>query len=219
MGVTTPRRQRREREKRDKHRRHRQMPHGRRRAPGWLMPAAVVGALVLGIFALRAAGVFDPPPRTADINLVPEPAQPLGTRLPDEGNAHVPTGQRATYNTIPPASGPHWAQPAAPAPWGVKDGKLPDEVTVHNLEHGGVVISYNGLAASEVDLLRSLVRNFLNTQFRKIILQPYPELTDAKIAVTAWRWQLKLQSVDEVQIAQFVRARHSSPEAPEPNAR
>jgi len=105
----------------------------------------------------------------------------------------------------------------APASWGIKDSTLPNEVTTHNLEHGGIVIAYANLTSAETDQLKSIVRALMNGTYRKIILEPYP-LTDAKVALTSWGWLLNLQSVDQIQIVQFTRSHYSDPNfAPEPN--
>jgi len=214
MAIGT-RRERREKQKRDQKHRQRRVSSSSSGVAGRLVvPAVVLGAIALGIFGMRAAGVFDPPPAPLDINStefqVPSGAT-IGTLEPDQGTAHIPVGQPGHYNTEPPTSGEHWSSssPAAPTPWGIKDAMLPREVTTHNLEHGGIVIVYNNLSPTEVDQLRSVVRSLMNGTYRKIVLEPYPPLGDAKIALTAWRWMLKLPSVDQVQIVQFVRAHYS----------
>ena len=219
---------RRERRERQKRQRQHGQPNQRRRGSANLTNQLVVGGLVavgivLAIFGLRAAGVFEPPPAqldpTASEFQVPS-GQTIGTLEPDQGTAHIPVGERGTYNTVPPTSGQHWSStaPVAPAPWGIKDGTLPNEVTTHNLEHGGIVIAYNNLTPAEVDQLKAIVRTLLNGTYRKIILEPYPALGDAKVALTAWRWLLKLPKVDQTQIVQFVRAHYSDPNyAPEYN--
>ena len=215
----TPRRERREQEKRKK-----RPPQGRRGGGprvggGWLTAAVVAGVLVVGIFGLRALGVFEPPPPPIDLGAIstPQPGEVVGTKQADEGAGHIDVGQRATYRTNPPTSGPHWGLPHAG--WGVKDSAQDDERTVHNLEHGGIVISHNGLASEDVGKLKTLVRQLNGTQFPKVLLQPYPRLTDAKIAAAAWHWSLKVQAYDEAQLLKFVRAHHGpSGEAPEPNA-
>ena len=39
------------------------------------------------------------------------------------------------------------------------------------------------------------------------------------VALTSWRWLLKLQSVDDIQVVQFVRVHYSDPNyAPEAQA-
>ena len=82
-----------------------------------------------------------------------------------------------------------------------------------------LVIGYNNLSPAEVDQLKSIVRALSNGAYRKIILEPYPSLTDSKVALTSWRWLLKLQSVDDIQVVQFVRVHYSDPNyAPEAQA-
>ena len=175
----------------------------------------VIGGLVLAILGLRAAGVFEPPGATVDLNAARvAPGETVGTKVPDEGNSHIPDGQRMSYNSAPPTSGSHWQTPAT---WGIKDSQEPNERTTHNLEHGGIVIAYSpNLAAGDVDRLKGLVRGVSGT-YRKVVLEPYAQLTDAAIAVTAWDWILKLQSYDETQIVKFMNAHYQSKDAPEPN--
>jgi hypothetical protein len=212
------------RDRREKQRRQRQQPRARRGGlTNQLIVAGVIVGLVILLFAgLRAAGVFDPPPSQADFNdpQFDPSGQTIGELMPDQGTQHIQAGQPGHYNSEPPTSGEHWSSlsPAAPAPWGIKDSMLPREVTTHNLEHGGIVIAYNNLSSAEVDQLKSLVRGLSNGAYRKIILEPYPPLGDAKVAVTAWRWLLKLPSVDQTQIVKFVRAHYSDQKyAPEWN--
>jgi hypothetical protein len=215
------------RDRREKQKRQRQRQQQKRRGSGGianqlLVGGFVIGAIVLGVLGLRAAGVFEPPAAALDLNSadfqVPA-GTTIGTQEPLLKPDHIPVGQPGTYNTVPPTSGQHWSQTGvAPAPWGIKDANLPNEVTTHNLEHGGIVIGYANLTPAETDQLKSIVRALMNGTYRKIILEPYP-LTDAKIALTSWGWLLKLQSVDQIQIVQFTRSHYSDPNfAPEPNA-
>ncbi|MFN2520570.1 MAG: DUF3105 domain-containing protein [Candidatus Limnocylindria bacterium] len=216
MAVAT-RRDRREQEKRRQQRRKggKVARPGRRRS-GWVPAAIVVGVVILAIFAARAAGVFDAPPKPIDVNSAEnQPVGDIGQKVADLGNAHIPAGQHATYNSVPPTSGEHYAQPTAPAAAGVKDSTLPNEVTTHNLEHGGIVIAYNNLTPGDLDALKSLYRSLSNAGYRKILVEPYPTLTDAKIAVTAWDWILKLPGYDQTQIIRFVRGHYDGAEAPE----
>lgn len=180
------------------------------------------GAIVVAVVALiaggRALGVFGPPPAPAKPLAVQKydvAGETIGTQDLDEGRGHPSTGVKVAYKLDPPTSGDHWGSPAAPAPWGIKDATLPNEVTLHNLEHGGIVVHYKDLSADELSKLRELVRTMLQSGYPKIILQPYP-LTDARIAVTAWHWKLKLPGFDDVQIVKFVKSHYQSTEAPEP---
>lgn len=72
-----------------------------------------------------------------------EGGKPLaGQKLEDQGRTHVPKEQweKFSYNSNPPASGPH------DATWtkaGIYDNPQGDGYLIHALEHGYVVISYN----------------------------------------------------------------------------
>jgi hypothetical protein len=205
------------RERREKQKRQRQRQPQKRRGSGGItsqlvIGGFVIGAIALGILGLSAAGVFQPPPAPIDLNAaqfqLPAGAT-IGTLEPLQSPEHIPVGQHGSYNTVPPTSGQHWNQAGlAPATWGIKDSKLDNEVTTHNLEHGGIVIGYNNLTPAETDQLKGIVRTLMNGTYRKIILEPYP-LSDAKVALTSWGWLLKLQSVDQIQIVQFTRAHYS----------
>jgi hypothetical protein len=217
MTVTT-RRDRRERERTKQQRRRSGggSPAPRRRiGQGWIVVGLIVGFVAL-ILVARALGAFDPPV-AIDVNSqqFDTTGQTVGTKMADLGGAHIQSGQKATYNSVPPTSGEHWAAPAGPVPWGIKDTTLPPEATTHNLEHGGVVIAYNGLTTSEVDQLKGIVGNMRSSGFNKIILEPYPDLKDAKVALTAWTWLYKLQGVDQTEIIKFLRAHYDPVEAPE----
>lgn len=214
------------RDRREKQKRQRQRQQPKRRSSGGLtnrlvIGGFVVGAIVLGVLGLRAAGVFDPPAAAIDINSaafqVPA-GTTIGTQEPLQAAEHITPPAKGSYNTVPPTSGQHYNQAGvAPTSWGIKDSNLPNEVTTHNLEHGGVVIGYANLTPAETDQLKSIVRALMNGTYRKIVLEPYP-LTDAKIALTSWGWLLKLQSVDQIQIVQFTRSHYSDPNfAPEWN--
>jgi hypothetical protein len=218
MTVST-RRERRERERTRQQRRRTGGGGGsapRRIGQGWIILGVVVAVAAL-IIVGRALGAFDAPAKPIDVNAseFDTTGQVVGTKVQDLGNTHIPSGQRATYNSVPPTSGEHYSAPAAPAPWGIKDTTLPNEVTTHNLEHGGIVIAYNGLSSGELDQLKGIVRQLLSSGYPKIILEPYPDLKDAKVALTAWTWIYKLQSVDQTQIVRFFRAHYDPVEAPE----
>lgn len=217
MTVTT-RRERRQQQRRQQQRRASTSGGGGGGTRGsrqlWIALAVVAGIAVL-ILVGRAAGVFNPPASQTGVLGVDSSGPTVGTHMPDIGNPHIPVGQSANYPSLPPTSGPHWSQSGvAPAPWGVKTAFLPFEVTVHNLEHGGIVILYNGLSTEETQQLESTVRTLTANGLPKIVLEPWPALKDAKIDLTAWNWILKLQSYDQTQVVKFVR-QHYEGEAPE----
>lgn len=128
--------------------------------------------------------------------------EPLpGEFVPSLGNAHVPTTDtpHVAYNSDPPTSGPHLPYLA---PWGIHTRPLSKELQVHNLEDGGVVVSYKPECADRVlEPLRQIVTRYAD----HVLLVPYPGL-DRCIALTAWTRVDKLDEVDERRIARFIDA-------------
>src|SRR3990172_5795728 len=113
--------------------------------------------------------------------VLPERLQPpLGREVSIEGIAHIRPGQpHPAYSTYPPTSGVHYE---GSAEWGIYDNPIPDEIQVHNLEHGGILVQYNCQGCDDlVENLRKVVARY-NT---KVILAPYPKM-DSRIALTAW---------------------------------
>jgi hypothetical protein len=83
------------------------------------------------------------------------------------------------YDSFPPSSGPHYAQPA---PWGIYPDSIKQTILVHNLEHGGVIIQYGtGVGESDVQKLQS----FYQDDPYGLVVAPYAKL-GKKIAATAW---------------------------------
>ncbi|HEY9846255.1 MAG TPA: DUF3105 domain-containing protein, partial [Candidatus Caenarcaniphilales bacterium] len=138
----------------------------------------------------------------------PLPRQPAttfrpGTRIRDLGQEHVPEGTQVTYNSNPPTSGPHYQYPAA---WGIYKTPPRDEFLVHNLEHGGVLISYNPeqIKGQELRRLRAQARK-LSTINPRIIVTPRRNLNTA-IALTAWGYLQKLDSYNAAAVKSFYNA-------------
>jgi len=221
MTVTT-RRERRQQQRRQEQRRATGGGGGggsRGISQVWIVLGVVVGLIALVLIA-RAAGVFDPPTASnidASSSQYDVTGQTIGTHQEDLSNAHVPSGTKVNYPSLPPTSGSHWPAPAAPAPWGVKTAWLPFEVTTHNLEHGGIVIMYGpDVTTDQVNTLRLYVRQLQASGFPKIVLEPWPDMPkDSKVILTSWDWILKLPNPDDALEAKFVRQHYDSSEAPE----
>ena len=123
-----------------------------------------------------------------------------GQEIPAMGANHIAVGaEHEPYNSNPPTSGPHYAQPAN---WGIYDEPLPDEKLVHNLEHGGIWISYRD--KDNVELVKQL-KDITDDYSVKVILTYRPQ-NDAPIAVAAWGRLLKLETFDRKQILDFLKA-------------
>ncbi|MCU0532379.1 MAG: DUF3105 domain-containing protein [Hydrococcus sp. Prado102] len=127
-----------------------------------------------------------------------------GTPIPDLGQEHVPESQRVKYNSNPPTSGAHHATPAA---WGIYHKQPPlDERLVHNLEHGGIIISYHPdrIKGQDLEKIQAQARE-LSAINPRIIVTPRANL-DSAIALTAWGYLQKLDSYNAEKIKAFYDA-------------
>jgi hypothetical protein len=78
---------------------------------------------------------------------------------------------------------------------------------VHPLEHGAVWVTYReGLDDSDVATLATLVSGGDH-----VFMSPYPDL-DATVSLQAWGYQLKVDSVSDPRIAQFIAALAGNPD-------
>lgn len=123
-----------------------------------------------------------------------------GTHIPDLGQTHVAVATPVTYNSNPPTSGPHYPYPAG---WGIYRNPPANEFLVHNLEHGGVIISYNPdrITGQELEQIRAQARS-LSTFNPRIIVTPWRNL-DTTIALTAWTYLQKLDRYNPTKVQVF----------------
>jgi hypothetical protein len=118
--------------------------------------------------------------------------------LPNLGQGHLdPGGKYTKYNSTPPTSGPH---DPAPAPCGVTTEPIANEVQVHDLEHGVIMVQYRpGLEAAQVSRLEALGRSYSS----HVIVAPYPGLPTA-VAATAWTRLMTLDNADTGKLRRFI---------------
>jgi hypothetical protein len=120
--------------------------------------------------------------------------------FPIQGAVHVPRGQtHPPYNSTPPTSGWHYADAVAPP--GISASPIANEVQVHNLEHGEIMVQYDcpGGCPEVVSALEAIVRTYP----KKVVLAPYPGI-GRPIALTAWGKLAYLDRVDEAFIRRFI---------------
>lgn len=87
------------------------------------------------------------------------------------------------YNTDPPTSGLHFPSTIL---WGMYDGPVNRLRSVHNLEHGGIMIHYGpNVPNGTVEQLR----NFYQDDPTAIVIAPLPSLGN-KISLAAWTFDL-----------------------------
>lgn len=146
----------------------------------------------------------------AIVLVIVQPPAP-GVAFADQGNLHLATIEEphVVYNSRPPSSGPHLGDLAS---WGESELQLPPELYVHNLEDGGVVLTYScGSACSElVDELRASVQQF---EGRNLLLMPYQDIVDPdgvahRAAAVAWGRVLYFDEINDStrdQLETFIR--------------
>ena len=150
-------------------------------------------------------------------------AQPIpktGRAIPLQGAEHIPVGQpHAPYNSNPPTSGPHYADPAQA---GFYDEAPVDEQLVHSLEHGYVIIWYNCSALSDAQCsqLKSQIKEVMQaagtssiTQTSKLIAVPRQNM-DTELALTTWGRLDAFDAFDRQRFLNYVKAFRD--QAPEP---
>ena len=89
------------------------------------------------------------------------------------------------------------------AQWGIHTDPIPNELQVHNLEDGGVMVQYNCPDACP-DLVAQLA-GVVERYPSLVILAPYPDM-DARIALTAWGRIDTFEEFDEARIVRFIEA-------------
>ncbi len=132
-----------------------------------------------------------------------------GRLFANQGQEHIAVNApHPDYNSNPPTSGWHYARPAE---WGVYKEELPDGTLIHNLEHGGIWISYKPDIPED---MRKTLEGFYDRWGRKIIVTPRAN-NDADIALAAWN-RLDTFSVVEYsdeRVEKFIKAfRNKGPE-------
>ncbi len=159
----------------------------RRRASLGAAVALALAALAAGGCAAGPRPAAAPPPTPAAAPV----AAPVETVYPDQGHDHIPLPAfpHAPYLSEPPASGPHTPYTA---PWGIHKKPVPDEILIHNLEHGGVVLGYRCLDCPEV--AAGLAR--LAAGYPLVVVAPNPKLP-APIVLSAWQHTLRVQALND----------------------
>jgi len=165
-----------------------------RKAP-WvaIVLVLVAGALVAGFLIFRSLEIGAP-----------------GERIATSGvGQHLPEGQPIRYDSTPPIGGAHWPAPAA---WGVSSTTIPDERAVHNLEHGGIVVSYNAIPADDLARLKALPATLPRDKFNevKVVIHPYDRIPAGTLVLTAWGWREPLAAYDEVKVRAFIEAHQNA---------
>lgn len=171
-----------------------------RRVRRYLIISGLAIIIILLIIGLVLPGALPPAAQTPVSRTGP------GLVQPDLGRGHLDVGVAAPvnyYTTYPPTSGQHspgWTN------CGIHQSPVPDEVLVHNLEHGFVNIQYNTEDEALIEELTTAAEGLPGWP-DYYILTPYPDLDrDSPIALTAWRVIQYLDAVDAAAMEEFANA-------------
>lgn len=131
-----------------------------------------------------------------------------GQLITDQGREHVGANHEHIYNSNPPTSGWHFPRPEE---WGIYKEELPDETLIHNLEHGGIWISYKPDISEDI---RKKLESFYEKFGRKIIITPRAK-NDSDIALAAWNRldKFSISEYSDERVEKFIKAfRNKGPE-------
>jgi hypothetical protein len=118
-----------------------------------------------------------------------------------EGSTHTQSqDEDVDYKNNPPHSGDH--NPMA-AEWGLYDEFNRDSQTVHNLEHGHIVISHKGLTAKQEDTLLDQARK----NPYHLLVQPREKNPKKGVYYTSWLHQMYCE-VPSAEALQFMVDNH-----------
>lgn len=115
----------------------------------------------------------------------------------DEGQGHLSPGDPTpVYKSNPPTSGTHNPDPL---PAGVYGDNTDVTRIVHSMEHGYVVLFYNGISQNEIQQLATIQRS---DPF-KVIVAPYTSMP-YKVAIASWNRLQTCDGVNETTIRSFI---------------
>ena len=184
----------------------------------YLLASALIAVLVIAGFAL--GGIPLGGGGNAQQGQASEPVAGIGQAVdtPDE-RTHFAAEFTITdinengYTTTPPTSGRHWPQWASCGFYrdGIAPGtaQLSDEVIVHNMEHGNIVVSYNLADESQVDALEDAFSD-IGQSNQWGVARHYDQIPAGTVALTTWgvidRWNVTDDGINKDRIERFFEA-------------
>ncbi|MCB1298908.1 MAG: DUF3105 domain-containing protein [Microthrixaceae bacterium] len=185
----------------------RQRAARRRRTVAWWAGGSAVAVAIVGVLIASFALAPKAPP-AANYDVGGTGAKIAGVETFDNGNRHVT--ERVDYPQTPAAGGNHFNA------WlncGVYTEPQENELAVHSQEHGAVWVTYDATRIDEA-ALATLQAKLPSTY---IVLSPFPG-QDTPLALSAWNAQLKLESVTDPRIPQFLEEYWRNQHVPEPTS-
>lgn len=144
---------------------------------------AVIGAIVAGVLLFGSGSGSDVAQKVREAGGTFREVEARDNLRPGTSRHLTSLPKGFKYNTNPPTSGPHnpvWIL------WGMYDEPVDRLRSVHNLEHGGIVIQYGPkVPKGTVQSLSDFYRDDPNG----VVIAPLPSLGN-KISLAAWTFDL-----------------------------
>ena len=130
---------------------------------------------------------------------------PAGEEMADLGGGHIASSPEALvaeppatlYPDRPTSSGRHVGQVTAT---GVYDAPIDERITMHNLEHGYVVVWYaEDAPEDQVEAMKAWAQRQIDGDFPKMIVAPYAEdlSGETNFAAVGWLRRMACRDFDE----------------------
>ena len=163
---------------------------------------SIVAILIFGTIGFIVVYKKDEPPTVRP-----------GIAQTDNGRKHVSENAKQYGGKEPPTSGDH----SSPVPWQAYNQEIPDINVIHNMEHGGVFISYRpDLPADQISKIKALFsKPFSRKDFSptKAVVAPRTA-NGSPIIMSSWNRNMKLGSFDEEKMIEYyLRNVGKAPEA------
>jgi len=169
----------------------------------------VIGGIILLTLVIMVGGILLSNKKgVEEVDRLKKPL--MGEEIADLGAVHISEGQsHPEYNSNPPTSGWHYVGLAGP---GIKTKIVPDELILHSMEHGAVVVWYrDGLEKEDID---RITETFNSSSGKKIMIERIG--LDVPVALTSWRHLLKLETIDLPTIKEFIETNNDRAPEKEP---
>lgn len=115
-----------------------------------------------------------------------------------EGSTHTSdVNEKVEYENNPPHSGDHYQ---VPIPWGLYDTEQTDVETVHNLEHGHIVMTHKGLSDKQEQELLDDAR----VDPYHLVVFPRKKNPKKGVYYTAWTAQLYCETPSEAALQYMI---------------
>ncbi len=168
----------------------------------YLIASALIAVLVIAGFAL--GGLTGGGHGGGSTGSAAQYVDGVGERQPIQGSVHQPEGTEIQYSSFPPSSGNHWP-PNVLRRCGFYEDGLEDEVAVHHLEHGNIIVSYNLPDPAQVSQLRDVMGGIGVANIWGIT-RSYDKIPLGQVALTAWGVLDTMDGVDGERITRFFDA-------------